>query len=102
KNLVGATAAHAKEALTVRVVLVTADGLELTVFHFDQHSAERWMAIHGTHGPDDFCFAASHGHLRLTSLELLVALPTEQLSRAPTAVVALGQPSYKSRTASCQ
>src|SRR5215475_4123789 len=29
KNLVGAAATYAKEALTVRIVLVTADGLEL-------------------------------------------------------------------------
>src|SRR5215510_11071358 len=59
KNLIGAAAAHAKEALTIRVVLVTADGLELAAFHFDQHSAERWMAVHGTHGPDDFRAASS-------------------------------------------
>src|SRR5262245_14377595 len=65
KNLVGATPAHAKEALTVRIALVTADGLELATFHLDQHSAKRWMTIHGTHGPDDFRAASSHDHLRL-------------------------------------
>src|SRR5262249_11267219 len=54
KNLVGAAATHAKETLTVRVVLVTADGRELAAFHLGQHSAKCWMAIHGTHGPDDF------------------------------------------------
>jgi hypothetical protein len=65
KDLVGASAAHAKETLTVRIVLVAADGLELAVFHLDQHSAERWMTVHGTHGPDDYRVGSSHGHLRL-------------------------------------
>jgi hypothetical protein len=36
--------------------------LELAACHLDQHSAERWMTIHGTHGPDDF--RGCHGHLR--------------------------------------
>src|SRR5262249_34459199 len=63
KDLVGATAAHAEEPLTVRIVLVTADGLELAVIHLDQHSAECWVAIHGTHGPHEF--RAGHGHLHL-------------------------------------
>src|SRR5215813_14475017 len=48
KNLVGGAAAHAKEALTVRIVLVAADGLQPAIFNLDQHSAERWMTIHGT------------------------------------------------------
>src|SRR5262249_21342466 len=65
KNLVGATAAHTQETLTVRIVLVTTYSLELTSFQFDQHSAVRWMTIHGTHGPDDFRAASSHCHLRL-------------------------------------
>src|SRR5262245_15672101 len=65
KNLVGAAATHAEEALTVRVVLVATEGLELAAFHLAQHSAKRWMTIRGTHGPDDFWFASGHGHLRL-------------------------------------
>ena len=48
KNLVGATAAYAKEALTVRIILVTADGFQLATLDFDQHAAKRWMAIHWT------------------------------------------------------
>src|SRR5262245_56511668 len=43
QNLVGAAATHAEEALTVRVVLVATDGLELAAFHLAQHSAKRWM-----------------------------------------------------------
>jgi hypothetical protein len=37
----------------------------LVVFHLDQHCAKRWMAVHGTHGPDDFCVTGGHGRLRL-------------------------------------
>ena len=59
ENLVGAAATHAKEALTVGILLVTADGLELAAFNLDQHSAK----IHGTHGPDNFCVVRGHGHL---------------------------------------
>src|SRR5262245_1695216 len=65
KNLVGAAAAHAKEALTVRIVLVTADSHQLAAFYLDQHSAKRWMAVHGTHGSDNFRIANGHRPLRL-------------------------------------
>ena len=64
KDLAGAAAAHAKETLTIRIVLVTADRLQLAAFHFDQHSAKRWVAIHGTHSPDDFRITSGHVHLR--------------------------------------
>src|SRR5262249_48897315 len=81
KNLVGAAAAHAEETLTVRIFLVAADGLQPAAFHLDQHSAKRWMAVHGTHGPNDFRLAASHGHFRLASARSsLVALPTETVA----------------------
>jgi len=33
-------------------LLVAADRLQPAAFHFKQHSAERWMVIHGTHGPE--------------------------------------------------
>jgi hypothetical protein len=39
------------------------DGLQLAAFHLDQHSAKCWMAVHGTHGPDDLRAASSHSHL---------------------------------------
>src|SRR5262245_13056923 len=70
KNLAGAAAAHAKDALTVRIGPTT-DCLELAAFHLDQHSAKRRMTIHGTHGRDDFCVAAGHGHFRFRHLGLL-------------------------------
>jgi hypothetical protein len=61
---VRAATAHAKETLTVRIVLVTDDGLQLAAFHLNQHSAERWMTIHGTHGSHNFT-GSGHGHLQL-------------------------------------
>src|SRR5262245_22525746 len=64
KDLAGAAAAHAKKTLTIRIVLVTADRLQLAAFHFNQHSAKRRVAIHGTHGPDDSRIASGHVHLR--------------------------------------
>jgi hypothetical protein len=62
EDLACGAAAHAKETLTVRVALITADGLHLAVIHLKQHSAECWMAIHGTHGPHDF--RSGHGQKR--------------------------------------
>jgi len=46
-----------------QIVLVATDGLQPAAFHLGQHSALCWMAIHGTHGPDDF--RSGHGHLQL-------------------------------------
>jgi len=51
------------------------DGLELVVFHLDQHSAIRWMAVHGTHGPDDFRATSSNGRLRPRHCAFRVNLP---------------------------
>jgi hypothetical protein len=63
EDLACCAAAHAKEALAVRVLLVAGDSLQPAAFHLDQQSAERWMTIHGTHGPHDF--RGSHGLLHL-------------------------------------
>ena len=46
-----------------QIVLVATDGLQPAAFHLGQYSAICWMAIHGTHGPDDF--RSGHGHLHL-------------------------------------
>ena len=40
-----------------------------SAFDLDQHSAKRWMAVHGAHGPDDFGVASIHGHLRFALCE---------------------------------
>src|SRR5262245_60804421 len=81
KNLVGAAAAHAKKTLTVWIVPITADSVQLAAFHFDQHSAKCWMAIHGTHSPHDFSIASGHSHLRLRHCRAMI-LP--EMGRFPT------------------